>query len=202
MTAAPIEINFWLSAREHRRAFEELARLSAKGKDPMSYLLTNPIASVVINAFLAYICFEWLTRSLPELWRNGLNASDLFGHLFGLFVTWLLVRNIVNFAAPYLSRHKRLGEGVTWGAHRLLASPDALTLSLSASETTYRWTAFLGLQKTKRLLLLMLTPRIAVPVPRWAFSSKAEEEAFCRFVEERIEDSTPGPWNNAGGPGS
>lgn len=202
MNTTAFEIDFWLSAQDRLRVFEELARLSSKGKDPISRLLTVPLASVVINAFLVYICFEWLTRSLPELWRNGLTSGDLFGHLCGLFVTWLLVRNLVVFVTPFLSRHKGLGKGVTWGAHRLLAGPEALTLSLSASETKYRWTAFLGLQKTKRMLLLMLTPRLAVPVPRWAFSSEAEEEAFCNFVEERIEASTVGPWGNPSDPGS
>jgi len=193
MTIEAIELDYYLSAKDRLRAQDCLDNLSQKGQDSTLYFMTHPYVMPIVNIFLAYMCFEWLVRLVPRLFAGNLaellQPSAIVGHLFGVVIILYLLDNLWQFLSRYWGQEKamRAGhEGVNWGVHQLSATPDALSIRLAARRTVYSWAAFSGLERTKHMFLLTLTPRSAIAVPRWAFKSELEEGNFSDFVQSQI----------------
>lgn len=193
MTIESIELDYYLSAKDRLRVYDCLVDLSRKGQDATAYFMTHPYFMPVLYAFLSFNCIDWLNSIFPVLWAGNwaeiLGPSQIMGSLFGFAVTWYLLDNLWQFLSRYWGQEKALRagrEGVNWGTHQLSATPEALTVRLAAHRTIYNWAAFSGFEKSKQMLLLILTPGSAVAVPRWAFKSELEEGNFSEFVQSRI----------------
>jgi len=193
VTIDGIELDYYLSAKDRQRVYDCLTNLSRKGQDATLFFMTHPYFMPIVYVFLSFMCIDWLARILSMVFAGNfvdiLEPSALVSHLFGVIFTWYLLDQLWQFTARYWGQGKALRagrEGVNWGNHQLSATPEALTVCLAAHRTVYSWAAFSRLEKTKNMLLLMLTPGSAVAVPRWAFKSEAEEGNFCEFVRSRI----------------
>lgn len=193
MTVDSIELDYYLSAKDRLWVYDCLVDLSRKGQGATAYFMTHPYFMPVVYVFLSYNCIDWLVRIWPVIlagdWAEILGPSQILGSLFGFAITWYLLDSLWQFLSRYWGqgRATRAGrEGVNWGRHQLTATPEALTIQLAAHRKVYNWTAFSGFEKTKYMLLLMLTPGSAVAVPRAAFKSELDEGNFCELVQSQI----------------
>jgi hypothetical protein len=93
-----------------------------------------------------------------------------------------LVGKIRSTAGP--SRTGR--EGVHWGEKHVVATSDSLHVRLSRCHSVYGWGAFSGLNKTSEFVVLQISSRIGVAIPRHAFKLKADEKNFCDFIQRRV----------------
>lgn len=147
---------------------------------------------------LAYSVTAKERDSIRTALNSALNKKSWVVKIACLFLLspWLLLRNLLLAIEYILARlahapHRNSpphdsGEGVNWGDQKIKSGPDGLTVRFSARTTAYRWAAIRELRKTRTMILLMLTSIHAIPIPRRAFASAAEEERFCDFVHERI----------------
>jgi hypothetical protein len=138
------------------------------------------------------VCIAFLIRVLPKLLAKDvselLDAKTILMLVLVGGAVWFLgwgLWQLVAYIRASGKSPRRGREGVHWGRHDLLATAESLSVRLPARRSVYRWGAFSGLKKTKNLLLLQLTPRSAVAVPRQAFKSKADEKTFCDFVRSQ-----------------
>ena len=196
MTLGTFNLAFLLSAKERQkaRALVDSAVLKREGRT--LFLLARPstgLAAQLISLGVGTAAVIWL---MPSAWRlassdpaNFWSPSSYLTWGVTGFLLWLVGRDLCRLLsgrwhAAY--RGERGREGVHWGRQRLTADAERLTVELAARRSVYRWSAITEVWRTRDLLLLMLTPRTMIPIPRHAFEDEAEEEAFCTFVEERI----------------
>ncbi len=196
MTGERFDLDFVLSARERYAALETCARVASRHRDVTLHFLSHPLLAAIVVPLLGYIWVVWLLRVFEAVSAGGPGAlTQRFGlidGLFGVFLTWLILDQAWSQLARFWGREKamRAGhEGVNWGAQRLRADAEGLAVELAARRTHYRWPAFIGLERTRRFVLLMLAPGLGVTIPRRAFASEAEAESFCGFAEERIAEA-------------
>ena len=196
MTGERFELDFLLSARERFAALETCARMASRRRDVTLHFLSHPLLAAILAPLLVYIWIVLLLRVFEALSDGGLAAlTERFGvidGLFGMFLTWLILDQAWSQLARFRGREKamRAGrEGVNWGAQRLRADSEGLEVELAARSTHYRWPAFVGLERTRRFILLMLAPGLGVAIPRRAFASEAEVDSFCGFAERRIAEA-------------
>ncbi len=189
MTGKGFELNFVLSARERMAALETCARLASRKRDVTLHFLSHPLLAAVLAPLLGYVWIAWLLRLFEALSAGGLGAlSQRFGvidGLFGIFLTWLIFDQAWSHLARFWGREKatRAGrEGVNWGAQRIRADADGLSVSLSERSAHYLWPAFIGVERSRRFVFLMLAPQLGLAIPRRAFASEAEVSAFCDFA--------------------
>ncbi len=193
MTGEPFDLEFTLSARERMAGLETCARLASRKRDVTLHFLSHPILAVVVVPLLGYAWIAWLLRLFEALSAGGFAAlPQRFGivdGIFGIFLTWLIVEQAWSHLAQFWGREKamRAGrQGVNWGRQRLLADAEGLSVSFAERSTHYLWPAFIGLERNRRFVLLMLAPGLGLAIPRRAFASKAEASAFCDFAERCI----------------
>ncbi len=193
MTGARFEMDFVLSARERFAGLEACANSASRRQDVTLHFLSHPLVAVILVPLLGYLWIAWLLRVYEVVLAGGLvGLTQSFGvvdGLFGVFLTWLILDQAWAQLARFWGREKamRAGrEGVNWGAQRLRADAEGLAIELAARSTHYRWPAFIGLERTRRFVLLMLAPGLGVAIPRRAFASEAEAETFCDFAERCI----------------
>ena len=192
MTREGLELTFTTTTKDWARVQALLNRWAVRRESPLVYILTHKGTAGVVHAVVAVVCLFILIRFGSRLLARDL--SDMLDPMTILMVVlvgwalWPLGRGLWQLAAKAFASGKpsRTGrEGVHWGPHHLLATADSLIVRLSARRSVYRWNAFTDLKTTKDLLLLQLTPRSAVAIPRHAFRSKADEATFCDFVQRR-----------------
>lgn len=195
MTAEDFELTYSLSAGDRIRAHACLDRLSERRADPGLFVRLQPVLTPVVNVFIAYIALHWLFLILPAQlsigWIEPFRPAMLIGTVVGAYANWYTARNVSNVISRYWGRENALWagrDGVNTGDHRLNANPSVITVRRAAHSTEYSWPAFSGLHRTRLLLLLMLTPKAAVIIPRRAFASQAEELKFCDFVGRQISE--------------
>lgn len=193
MTGERFELDFIFSARERFAGLEACAGMASRRRDVTLHFLSHPLLTVILAPLLGYIWIGWLLRVYEALSSAGLagltQRFNLVDGLFGVFLTWLILDQAWSHLARFWGREKamRAGrEGVNWGAQRLRADAEGLAIELAARSTHYRWPAFIGLERTRRFVLLMLAPGLGVAIPRRAFASEAEAETFCDFAERCI----------------
>lgn len=191
-----IELAYNLSAKDRVRIRAVLDRRSLKRQNSALHLFTSPRLALITDIILWSALVSWMVRVWPTFvardWAEILRLSNVLGYVFALGITWHLVNRIRQFSGRHWGREKALRagrKGVSWGGHNLSVTPKALTIRLAARTAVYSWAAFSGLEKTKHMLLLMLTPRSAVAIPRRAFESKTDELTFCDFVQRQIRSS-------------
>ena len=193
MKGERFELNFALSARERAAALETCARLASRRRDITLHFLSHPLLAAMLAPLVGYVWIVWLLRVFEALSAGGPGALShrlgVVDGLFGLFLTWLIFDQAWSQIARFWGREKamRAGrEGVNWGAQQVLADADGLSVSLAERSTHYRWPAFIGLERTRRFVLLMLAPGLGVAIPQRAFASEAEAADFCGFAERSI----------------
>lgn len=193
MTGDALELHYDLLARDKAKARSWLDGQALRRNNRSLSLFSNRYAQPIAVVFLGVMVIRWLVDFVPSLFTRDLaellRPGEILGILMGLLFIWIIVENLRTSASDVLrwlraSKHWR--EGIHWGPHILTATSEALTVRLAGRKSIYRWAAFTGLEKTKDMLFLMLTPRAAVAVPRRAFDSAADERAFQDFVETRI----------------
>ena len=196
MTGERFDLDFILSARERFAGLEACARMASRRRDVTLHFLSHPLLAAILLPVLGYAWVAWLLQVVEAVSADGLAAlAQRFGiidGLFGIFLTWLILDQTWGQLARFWGREKamRAGhEGVNWGAQRLRADSEGLAVELAARSTHYRWPAFIGLEQTRRFVLLMLAPGLGVAIPRRAFASQAEAESFCGFAEARIAEA-------------
>ena len=196
MTGEGFELALRLSARERFAGLEACARMASRRRDATLHFLSHPLLAAILAPLLGYIWIAWLLRVFEAVSAGGVAALTqrfgVFDGLFGLFLTWLILDHAWGQLARFWGREKamRAGrEGVNWGAQRLRADSGGLAVELAARSTHYRWPAFIGLERTRRFVLLMLAPGLGVAIPRRAFASEAETESFCGFAERHIAEA-------------
>ena len=72
----------------------------------------------------------------------------------------------------------------TLGEHTMEISPDGLVATSPRGEAKLKWTSFARIVSAPDYLYFYLGKRIATIIPRRAFSSQAESEAFFRAAKE------------------
>ncbi|MDJ0942575.1 MAG: YcxB family protein [Kiloniellales bacterium] len=206
MTGDRFELAFELTARERLAALEACARIANRRRDVTLHFLSHPLLTVILVPLLGYIWIAWLLRVFEALSHGGPRAlTQHFGvvdGLAGIFLTWLILDQAWSQIGRFWGREKaiRAGhEGVNWGAQRFVADSDGLSVEFAARRTHYRWPAFIGLERTRRFVLLMVAPGLGVAIPRRAFATEARVEAFCAFAERCIATARD---RGASGPGS
>ena len=193
MTGERFDLEFALSARERMAALETCARLASRKQDVTLHFLSHPLLAVVVVPVLGYAWIAWLLRLFEALSAGGLGALPqrfgLIDGVFGILLTWVIFDQAWSQIARFWGREKamRAGrEGVNWGAQRLVADAEGLSVSLAERSTHYLWPAFIGLERNRRFVLLMLAPGLGLAIPRRAFASEVEASTFCDFAERCI----------------
>ena len=193
MTGERFELDFVLSARERCAGLEACAGVASRRRDMTLHFLSHPLLAAILAPLLGYIWIGWLLQVFETVAAGGLAALTqrfgVFDGLFGVFLTWLILDQVWSQFARFWGREKamRAGrEGVTWGAQRLRADSGGVAVELAARSTHYHWPAFVGLERTRRFVLLMLAPGLGVAIPRRVFASEAEADSFCGFAERQI----------------
>jgi len=192
MTKEEIEITFVTTTKDWTRVRSLLDGLALRHHNMLFYVVAHKGTAGAVHAAKLGVCIFAVVHFLPKLLAKGvdqfLSVSTILTLAFVAWALWSLGQSLWQVVAKTLAPEEsaRTGcEGVHWGKHQLLATPESLSVRLSARHTVYSWSAFLGLKKTKNLLLLQLTPCSAVAVPRQAFGSKADETIFCDFVQKQ-----------------
>lgn len=192
MMGEGMEIVYRLGVHEQRRVHATLVETAQKRQTPLLPNLSHPLWLVGTTAFIAVMLLDWLARFLPRLVAGKIDftsGSELFGLLLALIFLAIFVQGIGGIVSDLRSRLQAKAiwrEGLDWGDHRLIAAPEGLTLRLSKYRAFYRWPAISEIRRTKDMLLLMITPYLAIPVPRRAFASASEEEDFTAFAEHQM----------------
>ena len=96
-------------------------------------------------------------------------------------VLWLFVRFAMFISYP------KSAKGFS-GRHEITLSEKGLTESTAVNTTEHSWEAISGVKENSEFIFLMLSPSNGHIIPRHAFSSTAELEAFLSFIRSM----TPG----------
>ena len=75
------------------------------------------------------------------------------------------------------------------GPHEIVLSPGGLTESTPVNNTTHSWEAVTSIVENSDFVFLKLSHAMAHIVPKRAFSSDADMEAFVRFARARTSDA-------------
>jgi YcxB-like protein len=108
----------------------------------------------------------------------GMYTSLVF---LGLLLIGSTMRKLRRFVRPdghvLGQRHVRLTDAAveTWGQH---------------DQARYSWSAFEGVSASPKLVALWLEPAVAIFIPREAFATSADVEAFVAFAQARIGGAT------------
>jgi hypothetical protein len=193
VTIANMELTYTLSAKDRERVFEFLRRRSSAAQKQEPAVLSNPYVLLASNAFLIFMIVQWIVQLVPVVESHGVaelaRGKYLAGNLIGIVLIIVVLQSLWSSAAGFLKRggDKVPGnEGVNCGEHRLSATPNGLAVRLMQRAITYKWSAIQDIVQTKDLLLLLLTPRQAITVPRHAFKSESEEELFVEFIRRHM----------------
>jgi hypothetical protein len=81
-------------------------------------------------------------------------------------------------------RRSAAGSGVI-GRRRLTLEDDGLRATHAFGESFLRWSAISGTVRTERHLFVMAGAQLGIPIPRAAFATAGELEAFAGEVERR-----------------
>ena len=194
MTTGRFELTFATTTKDWTRVQSLLNAIALRRQNMLVYILTHKgVMAGAMHALLlgvsVFALIHFLPKLLARLSAETFNATTVLVLILVAYALWMLVRCLwklvtIVFASEETSRTGR--EGVHWGLHHVLATTESLSVRLSACHSVYDWGAFLGLKKTRDFLLLQLTPRSAVTIPRQAFKSQADEMDFCTFVRSRI----------------
>ena len=194
MTSERIEVDFNLKPKERVRAIEFLIQQEVK-KDWgfLSYVQGTRSLWILVplSAFVLVPNFLELT---DQIWRGvrpmSFGLVDTIGILIGFSIlgytikyTWDCLRKL--FGKVNLDWVGQ--DGVHWGPQRMTATDDVLVVKRAKYRSALRWPAILGVAEDKHMLLLMTTHSSAIIVPKSAFASKAAEQSFRDFVEQRVE---------------
>lgn len=194
MTAGSFDLSFVLSAEDRLRARAVVDGSALKREDHTWYYLSWPALSfavVVIKMTIGLAFLVWLApwHIIAGDPQNLLHPKALLCLAVVAYCVWLVGHGIADLAAGRWRLRQRNSagrEGVHWGPQRMMADADGLFVELPMLKSVYRWTAIAEMRRTRDLLLLMLSPRKMIVIPRRAFDGEAEEQSFCDFVEDRI----------------
>ena len=189
-----LELSFTTTTKDWTEVRSLLNALALRRENFLTYVLTHRgimagIVQIVLLGFCSFILIRYLPKLLDRDLVEIINIKSALCLLVVGFALWVLGRYLGKLVANLLAPEERSRpgrKGVHWGHHHVQATPQSLTVSLSACRSIYNWEAFLSLKKTTDLLLLQLTDRSAVAIPRNAFKSKADETMFCNYVRERM----------------
>ena len=194
MTTGEFELTFETTTKDWTRVQSLLNALTLRRQNMLAYILVHKgIMAGALHALLLGICafavIHFLPKLLARLTVETFNATTVIWLILVGYALWTLARFLWKLVAKAFASEETspMGrEGVHWGLHDVLATTESLSVRLSACHSVYEWRALLGLEKTRDFLLLQLTPRSAVIIPRQAFKSQVDEIDFCAFVQSRI----------------
>jgi len=115
----------------------------------------------------------------PESGTTGDIGASALGATMGVavgMVCFLALNSVYAFLAPFKNK------GVL-GRHDLALSPDAFRESTDVNESSYRWVSISRVFRLRRSLIIQLNSLAVCPIPRRAFDSKQDFEAFCAYAE-------------------
>ena len=167
MTTGGIELTFATTTKDWARVQSLLNGLALRRENMLLYILTHKVMTGAARTLVSGVCILTVIYFLPKLLARDvgeiLNATTILMLVLVGWALWKLGRSLWQMAAKTLASEEssRTGrEGVHWGRHHLLATAESLSVRLSARHSVYSWSAFLGVKKTKDLLLLQLTPSL------------------------------------------
>ena len=193
MTTGEVELTFKTTSQDWIRARSVLDRAALRRENLPTYLVTH---KAVVGAMLVvmpgvyilalvYFLGDLLARDMGEFFSTSAFLSlAVVAYSLVMLLSELkqLVAKIRATAGP--SRTGR--EGVHWGAQRVVATSDSLSVRLSKCHPNYCWSAFSSLKMTREFVLLQIASRSGVAIPRQAFKLKADEKMFCDFFQRRV----------------
>lgn len=198
MTAALFDLTFSISAKEESDARALFTSEMVRTTSPTLYLLTHRVTLPLIEILLGFVCTFGLVHYLPRLVEKTMDQDFDRSVVLGFplaFLSVLILGWIVRSWTTRISSRKETGpvgpEGVFWGDGHLTATREVLKITRVKQTQVYRWAAVRQVRTASHMILLMLTPRYAILIPRRAFPSKEEERRFCHFVSERIASTGP-----------
>jgi hypothetical protein len=139
--------------------------------------------SLVIRAALAAVaavCAACLVALLdaPAPW------PAVFAALAGLGPVAVVLGGRAVFRAAVTKA--AVGSGVI-GRRRLTLEGDGLRATHAFGETFLRWSAMGPVVRTERHLFVMAGTKLGIPIPRSAFATPEEAEAFAAELERRLD---------------
>ncbi len=192
MTTGEIELAYATTTKDWTRVQALLDRLALRRESMLLYILSHKALPFALEIPMSGACIFIVYIILPKLLAKDVSSILSINTIFILvlvgFALWILGQTLWKLVAKSsdAEQSSRTGrEGIHWGKHHLRATTESLSIRLSACQSVYSWNAISGLSKTKDFLLLQLTPRCAIAVPRRAFRSKTDETNFCEFVKRR-----------------
>lgn len=106
--------------------------------------------------------------------------------LFGV-MTGTLAYFATTFAAHTFGKRKALKpDGVFLGPRNLVADDVKVEISGKHDKTTYAWQALDSVSVDKVIVVLWTDPAAGIVIPRTAFASASDEQAFVKFARARI----------------
>lgn len=137
-------------------------------------LRVNQFLMLGMWIFLFKIAFQE-----PESGTTGDIGASALGASMGIavgIVCFLALHSVYAFLAPFKNK------GVL-GRHDLALSPDAFRESTDVNDSGYRWVAISRVLRLRRSLIIQLNSFTVCPIPRRAFDSEHDFEAFCAYAQ-------------------
>ena len=111
-------------------------------------------------------------------------SSCAFAFVFVAALVFSTVLFLLIIAGTALLTTSRSDLGVV-GEHRIELQDDGLTEETRVNRSKNTWEGIRAVKSTGRYIMIYTTQSAAHPIPKRAFPSPAEADAFFRFAEER-----------------
>jgi hypothetical protein len=172
-----IEVAYRAELR-HWKAYNYAANSRAGSGGFIRQLIVTAVGGFLFLFLLiagAQVLGALLKRPMDDFsFSMGMYTSFVF---LGILLIGSTMRKLRRFVRPdghvLGQRHVRLTDTAVeaWGQH---------------DQARYGWSAFEGVSQTPKLVTLWLEPAVAIFIPREAFGTAADVEAFVAFAQARI----------------
>ena len=154
-----------------------------------------------IYAFIAILLvsfnlYNWSSRTIltaDELSVDGETATHLPSSLW----SWLLFIGIIAALWIFIFRRlrgtamlKKEDRELVLGERTMIFDTDKVQTKTLTAETTYQWNALKKWEQTTNLYLLYISSNAAIIVPKRAFATALEEQAFETLLHTKIQNLT------------
>jgi hypothetical protein len=140
--------------------------------------------------YLLWFVALLLAAIVPAIGPDGFTLSRVsFGFLITAFpivalAQWFVERRLIRGTILGLLKDEKPGKGHL-GKHRLVLSEDGVLESTAVGDSRTSWSGVDRVEENREYIFIYTTPTAAHMIPKRAFRSADEAEAFYRFAGQR-----------------
>ena len=151
---------------------------------------------IIVLVLIGFNAYNWssndsTTADVPPI--DGQSTTPLLGSLLS-WLLWIVVLGVL-----WIFIFRRLGGSVMLkkedrdlilGERTMTFDTDKVQVKALTAETTYQWNALKKWDQTTNLYLLYISSNAAIIVPKRAFATALEEQAFETLLNTKIQNLT------------